>query len=148
MKYVSEIFNTFRIVYWLEKVSFDVYIIIYYVCIFLIFVVIIDFIYVAYSYNQRKFAFIWPIQLLKLACIIMTTIIYIPLLGIQIHALNNICRTIFIIFKVLNAKRNPNASGIHRGGMLLEHSHSPCDYILYHYNFVLCDGDNNPQVSL
>jgi hypothetical protein len=53
--YLSQILNTFRVVYWLKKLTFDIYIIIFYVCIFLIFLIIIDFIYVAYSFKNRKF---------------------------------------------------------------------------------------------
>ena len=61
IRYVASFFSTFRLVYWLERVSWDVYIIIYYVSIFLLFLILIDFIYVAYCYKQRKFPFLWPI---------------------------------------------------------------------------------------
>ena len=61
IKYLSEILSTFRIIYWIKKLTFDIYIIIFYVTIFLIFLIMIDFIYVAYSFKNRKFQFIWPI---------------------------------------------------------------------------------------
>ena len=61
IQYISQVLSTFRVVYWLEKTTWNVYIIIYYVCIFLIFLVLIDFIYVAYCYRNRKFPFAWPV---------------------------------------------------------------------------------------
>jgi len=78
---VSEVLSTFRIVYWLKKLSWDVYIIIFYVCIFLIFLIVIDFLYVAYSYKHRKLQFMWPIQILRTAFHLISTIFFIPMLG-------------------------------------------------------------------
>lgn len=60
--------------------SWDVYIIVYYISIFLIFFIIINFIYVAYCYKQRKFPFTWPIPLLKYSCNLIVTVLFIPLL--------------------------------------------------------------------
>jgi hypothetical protein len=78
---VSQILSTFRVVYWLERVSFDIYIIVYYVCIFLIFFTIINMAYVAYCFRQKKFPFTWPIPLLKYSCNLITTVLFIPILG-------------------------------------------------------------------
>ena len=78
---ISPILSTFRIVYWLEKVNWNIYIIIVYVCVFLIFFIAVNFIYVAYCYSQRKFPFAWPIPLLRYTCNIIVTILFIPILG-------------------------------------------------------------------
>ena len=61
--------------------TWDIYVILFYVSIVLIFFIIINFIYVAYSFRQRKFPFTWPIPLLKYACNLLVTILFIPLLG-------------------------------------------------------------------
>jgi hypothetical protein len=81
INYISPVLSTFRITYWLEYVSWDVYIIVYYISIFLIFFIIINFIYVAYCFKQRKFPFTWPVPLLKVSCNLIVTVLFIPLLG-------------------------------------------------------------------
>lgn len=57
VSYFAQFLSTFRIVYWLKKLSWDVYIIIFYILIFLVFVIIIDFLYVAISYRHKKVSF-------------------------------------------------------------------------------------------
>ena len=66
---------------WLKKLSWDVYLIIFYICIFLVFLVIIDFLYVAISYKHRKINFMQPVILLRLALYLSVTILYIPFTG-------------------------------------------------------------------
>lgn len=72
--------STFRLVYWLERSSWDIFIIIYYATIFKVFFVIITFIYVAYCFRQRKFPFTWPITSLKYFSNIIVTVLFIPTL--------------------------------------------------------------------
>ena len=67
-------------VYWLEFVSLDIYIIVYYVTIFFLFFIIINFIYVAYCFKQRKFPFTWPIPLLIYSCNLLVSFLFIPIL--------------------------------------------------------------------
>lgn len=81
VSYFAQFLGTFRIVYWLQKLSWDVYIIIFYICIFLVFIVIIDFLYVAISFKHKKFSFMQPIQILRIASILISTILYIPISG-------------------------------------------------------------------
>lgn len=81
VQYLSEFLQTFRIVYWLEKLTWDVYVIILYICIFLIFLVIIDFLYVSISFKHKRYSFMQPIQLLRVALILITTILYVPING-------------------------------------------------------------------
>ena len=59
--------------------TWDVYIIIFYICIFLVFVIIFDFLYVSISFRHKKFSFTQPIQILKIACMLIVTILYIPI---------------------------------------------------------------------
>ena len=79
VQYFAQFLSTFRIVYWLERLSWDVYIIIFYICVFLVFVIIIDFLYVAISYRHKKFSFTQPVQILKIACLLIVTVLFIPI---------------------------------------------------------------------
>jgi hypothetical protein len=81
-------------------------VIIFYATIFLIFLIVIAFIYVSYSYKIRKFTFTWPIQVLRVAFLLITTILFIPILGML--------ALLFILFRVipefivmLNGRRSP-----------------------------------------
>jgi len=62
---ISPILSTFRLVFWLERVTWDIYIIIFYVAVFLLFFLAVNFIYVSYCFSQRKFPFAWPLSLLR-----------------------------------------------------------------------------------
>ena len=57
VSYFAQFLSTFRIVYWLQKLSWEVYIIIFYIVVFLVFVIINDFLYVAISYRHKKLSF-------------------------------------------------------------------------------------------
>ena len=82
VSYFAQFLCSFRVVYWLRRLSWDVYIIIFYIIIFLVFVVIIDFLYVAISFRQKKgVSFSQPIQILKVACHLIVTILFIPICG-------------------------------------------------------------------
>ncbi len=81
VKYFSEFLETFRVVYWLEKLSFDVYVIIFYIIIFLIFVAIIDFLYVSITYKHKRYSFMQPIQILRVFSMLIVSILYIPITG-------------------------------------------------------------------
>lgn len=59
--YFSQFFSTFRIVFWLEQLTWDVYIIIFYIALFLVFLVIMDFLYVSIAARHKKFSFMQPI---------------------------------------------------------------------------------------
>lgn len=77
--YISQFFQTFRIVIWLEKLTWDVYVIIFYIIVFLIFVIVIDFVYVVISFKHKKFSFMQPIQILRIASLLMVTVLYVPI---------------------------------------------------------------------
>ena len=68
-------------VYWLKKLSFDIYVIIFYIIIFLIFVIIIDFLYVSITFKHKRYSFMQPIQVLRVASILIVTILFVPIVG-------------------------------------------------------------------
>lgn len=81
LNYIAQFFETFRIVYWLKKLKFDIYVIIFYIVIFLVFLVILDFLYVAITFKHKRYSFAQPIQILRIAIILIVSILYIPILG-------------------------------------------------------------------
>jgi hypothetical protein len=61
LTYFTQFLSTFRIVYWLERLSWNVYIIIFYVVLFLVFLVLFDFLYVSITFRMKKLSFQQPI---------------------------------------------------------------------------------------
>lgn len=70
--------STFRVVYWLEGLKWDIYIIIFYVCLFLVFVILLDFLYISISFKLKKLNFSQPIQLLNTVCGLLVSLLFIP----------------------------------------------------------------------
>ena len=50
----------------------------YYICIFIIVLVILDIIYVSYSFQKQKFAVLWPLQALRQVVGLFVTILFLP----------------------------------------------------------------------
>ena len=57
------------------------YLIIFYICIFLVFVIIIDFLYVAIASKHKKSSFTQPVQILRITCHLIATVLFIPFIG-------------------------------------------------------------------
>jgi hypothetical protein len=79
--YFTSFLSTFRVVYWLKSLSWDVYLIIFYICVFLVFLIVIDFIYVAIFFRMRRLNFMQPVHLLKTAFGILVPVLIIPISG-------------------------------------------------------------------
>lgn len=48
---------------------------------FLVFLIIIDFLYVSISFRHKKISFTQPIQILKVACQLVVSVLFIPIIG-------------------------------------------------------------------
>lgn len=62
----------------MRKLSWDIYIIIFYIKVFLVFMVILNFLYVAISYRMKRLTFMQPVHSLRMTCSLMTTVAFIP----------------------------------------------------------------------
>jgi hypothetical protein len=63
--YVSSSLNVTHIVPWMDQLDLVSYLVIFYLCIFVITCAILAFIYVGYSSGRVKTAFVWPQHLLR-----------------------------------------------------------------------------------
>ena len=54
----------------------------FYLCIGIVFMVILDIFYVSYSFSKKKFKFVWPLQFLRSVCGMFVTVLFLPFLGI------------------------------------------------------------------
>ncbi len=90
MGYIQTFLNFFQLVSWLAKLDLTTYIVVFYLCIFLVCLVILDIFYVSYSFSRKKFTFVWPLQALRSICPLFVTVLFLPLLGIHFPLNSNL----------------------------------------------------------
>lgn len=83
MTYLTQFLSTFRVVYWLKHLTWDTYIVVFYASVFLVFVVLIDLVYLALSAKLKKPLYNQPISLFRTAMKLLVPILIIPLSGKQ-----------------------------------------------------------------
>ena len=76
---VFEVFSKFNISTYLPGVSFGTFLILLYSLIFLIILVLLDIIYVSYSFSKKKFRFTWPLVILAQLVPLFVTILFLPI---------------------------------------------------------------------
>lgn len=77
-----QVVHFFEINRWVFTLSFELYLVIFYICIFLVFVLVVDIVYVSLSFTRKKFIFIWPLSLLKFISSLIVTILFMPFIGL------------------------------------------------------------------
>jgi len=80
LSYIQTFLNVFQLVAWLAKLDLTTYIVVFYLCIVLVCLVILDIFYVSYSFQKKKFKFLWPLQALRYICGLFVTVLFLPLL--------------------------------------------------------------------
>jgi hypothetical protein len=76
---VSQIFSKLNIMTYLPGVSFNTFLILLYSLIALIIFVIIDIVYVSYSFSKKRFRFTWPLIVLAKLVPLFVTIFFLPI---------------------------------------------------------------------
>jgi hypothetical protein len=76
---ISGIFSKLNIMSYLPGVSFNTFLAMLYGLIFLIILVLIDIIYVSYSFSKKRFRFTWPLVILAKLVPLFVTIFFLPI---------------------------------------------------------------------
>ena len=82
---MSRVVSAFRLIYWLQMITGEVYVVGFYVCVFIVFLLIIDFLYVSHNYKMKRFSYNWPCQVLSVFCNLLITVMFIPVIGMSTH---------------------------------------------------------------
>ena len=90
VNYVQTFLEFFHVTTWYARLDFyiNAYLVIFYLCLAVVCLVSLDVFYVSYSFTQKKFALVWPMQALRTVCGLFVTVLFLPFLGIYIF--NNI----------------------------------------------------------
>lgn len=72
-------FNVLNLNTYLPNIDFSTYLTVVYLLVLAIIFVILDIIYVSYSFSKKKFRFTWPLVLLGHIVPLFVTVLFIPI---------------------------------------------------------------------
>lgn len=81
MYYWEWAFNIIQIDTLFNYIDYTTFVVIFYVAILMVILVIIDIFYVSYSFQQKKFKYVWPLKLLRTFCGLLVTVFFLNFLG-------------------------------------------------------------------
>ena len=80
LEYIFELFAIFDIQKYLKfSISYEGYMIGVYLLNLLILLIIIDVIYVSYSFSRKKFSMMWPLTILRSVTSLLVTVMFLPI---------------------------------------------------------------------
>ena len=88
LTYLQTFLEFFHVSTWYNRLDITAFLAIFYLCIAVEVLVILDEFYVSYSYSQKKFAFVWPIQALRTISSLFVTVLFLPFLGMYLLGIN------------------------------------------------------------
>ena len=77
--YFESLLFMIQIAYWVNFLTWEAYLAIYYFFIILIVFIICDIIYIGYSFSIKRFTVMWPLYILRSACGLFVTVLFMPL---------------------------------------------------------------------
>lgn len=80
MFYFEWFFNIFQFDTLYSFVDYTTFLVIFYAGILLVILVIVDIIYVSYSFQQKKFKYVWPLKVLRSVCSLLVTVLFLNFL--------------------------------------------------------------------
>ena len=77
---ITGVIGSFNVSTYMPGIEFSTFLILLYSLIFMIILVILDIIYVAYSFSKKKFEFTWPLVLLAKIVPLFVTVLFLPIM--------------------------------------------------------------------
>eukprot|EP01022_Parablepharisma_sp_SALTPOND_P033551 TRINITY_DN88_c0_g1_i1.p1 TRINITY_DN88_c0_g1~~TRINITY_DN88_c0_g1_i1.p1 ORF type:complete len:1755 (-),score=211.95 TRINITY_DN88_c0_g1_i1:16687-21951(-) len=82
MEYLVFCLQLLQIAYWCMMLTWLSYLVIYYFFIMIICLVILDIIYIGYSFSVKRFTVMWPLYILRSTCSLFVTVLFMPLIDL------------------------------------------------------------------
>jgi hypothetical protein len=76
---ITSFFNIVNVTTYLPSVDFNAYLALAYLLVVAIILIIVDIIYVSYSFSKKKFRFTWPLVLLSQIVPLFVTVLFLPI---------------------------------------------------------------------
>ncbi|EAS07526.3 PAS domain S-box protein (macronuclear) [Tetrahymena thermophila SB210] len=77
---IEQFLSYFQLITYLKNSSWTAYITVFYTCVALVILIIIDIFYISYSFTKKNQAFSWPIYSLRTLLSLIVTVLFMPLL--------------------------------------------------------------------
>jgi hypothetical protein len=77
---ISDFINNFSITNFIPGISFNTFLALMYLLIFVIILVICDICYVVYSFSKKRFRFTFPLTLMAKCVPILVTVLFLPIM--------------------------------------------------------------------
>ena len=79
--YLQWVFNIFQLSTLYGYITYTTYIVFFYIGILVVILILIDIAYVSYSFQQKKFKYVWPLKLLRSVCAFLVTVFFFNFIG-------------------------------------------------------------------
>lgn len=76
---IFEFFNIFNLSNYMPRINYSMYIASIYFMDIIILMIILDVLYVSYSFSKKKFSMTWPLDLLKSVASLFVTVFFLPI---------------------------------------------------------------------
>ncbi|MDR3582384.1 MAG: hypothetical protein P4L67_03890 [Candidatus Pacebacteria bacterium] len=80
--YFELVLQFLQIAYWCMMLTWISYLVIFYIFIFIVCLVVIDIIYIGYSFSIKRFTIMWPLYILRSTCSLFVTVLFMPLIDL------------------------------------------------------------------
>lgn len=80
MFYFEWLFNIVQVDTLFNYIDYATFLVIFYVSMLIVILVILDIFYVSYSFQQKKFKYVWPLKVLRSACGLLVTVFFLNFL--------------------------------------------------------------------
>ncbi len=72
----------------MPSVNYETFIVSVYMLLLVILLIILDIIYVSYSFSRKRFAFMWPLYVLRSVASLVVTVLFLPITELLMYVIN------------------------------------------------------------
>lgn len=87
MYYFGWFFNVFQVDTLFYYIDYTTFLVLFYAGILVVVLVMIDIFYVSYSFQQKKFKYVWPLKVLRSVCGLLVTVFFLNFLELFVSFL-------------------------------------------------------------
>ena len=62
-------------------ITYTTFLVFFYIGILVVILILLDIVYVSYSFQQKKFKYVWPLKLLRSVCAFLVTVFFFNFIG-------------------------------------------------------------------
>jgi hypothetical protein len=79
LEIIFDVVNVFNISNYMPRINYFTYIVSVYTMLFIILLIVLDILYVSYSFSRKRFAMMWPLYVLRSVTSLVVTVLFLPI---------------------------------------------------------------------